>query len=115
MDKEVLWGHRFTPVLTLEKDFYEVDYNSFHSTYETNTPSCCAKELAESFNEGRLLSHLSTMNLLNGVETEEAEKEKEQREEMEKEDNRSEGLEAIELNGNNGTAAEMKEGLFLKH
>ncbi|XP_015676809.1 G protein-activated inward rectifier potassium channel 4 [Protobothrops mucrosquamatus] len=115
MDKEVLWGHRFTPVLTLEKDFYEVDYNSFHSTYETNTPSCCAKELAESFNEGRLLSHLSTTNLLNGVETEEAEKEKEQREEMEKEDNRSEGLEAIELNGNNGTAAEMKEGLFLKH
>ncbi|KAL7981522.1 hypothetical protein Chor_005610 [Crotalus horridus] len=115
MDTEVLWGHRFTPVLTLEKDFYEVDYNSFHSTYETNTPSCCAKELAESFNEGRLLSHLSTTNLLNGVETEEAEEEKEQREEMEKEDNRNEGLEAIELNGNNGTAGEMKEGLFLKH
>lgn len=47
MDTEVLWGHRFTPVLTLEKGFYEVDYNTFHDTYETNTPSCCAKELAE--------------------------------------------------------------------
>ncbi|ETE63851.1 G protein-activated inward rectifier potassium channel 4, partial [Ophiophagus hannah] len=115
MDTEVLWGHRFTPVLTLEKDFYEVDYNSFHSTYETNTPSCCAKELAESFKEGRLLSHLSTPNLLNGEETEEAEEEKEQREGMEKDDNRNEGLEAIELNGNNGTAGEMKESLFLKH
>lgn len=115
MDTEVLWGHRFTPVLTLEKDFYEVDYNSFHSTYETNTPSCCAKELAESFKEGRLLSHLSTTNLLNGEENEEAEEEKEQREGMEKEDNRNEGLEAIELNGNNGTTGEMKASLFLKH
>ncbi|XP_058050654.1 G protein-activated inward rectifier potassium channel 4 [Ahaetulla prasina] len=115
MDTEVLWGHRFTPVLTLEKDFYEVDYNSFHNTYETNTPSCCAKELAESFKEGRLLSHLSTTNLLNGEENEDAEEEKEQREGMEKEDNRNEGLEAIELNGNNGTAGEMKASLFLKH
>ncbi|XP_070621996.1 G protein-activated inward rectifier potassium channel 4 [Erythrolamprus reginae] len=114
MDKEVLWGHRFTPVLTLEKDFYEVDYNSFHSTYETNTPSCSAKELAESFKEGRLLSHLSTTNLLNGEENG-AEEEKEQREGMEKEDNRNKGLEAIELNGNRGTPGEMKDSLFLKH
>ncbi|OCT91285.1 G protein-activated inward rectifier potassium channel 2 [Xenopus laevis] len=44
---EILWGHRFTPVLTLEDGFYEVDYNSFHDTYETNSPSCSAKELAE--------------------------------------------------------------------
>ncbi|KAM3935154.1 G protein-activated inward rectifier potassium channel 2 [Leptodactylus fuscus] len=44
---EIQWGHRFTPVLTLEDGFYEVDYNSFHDTYETNTPSCSAKELAE--------------------------------------------------------------------
>uniref|UniRef100_A0A8C5PYC5 G protein-activated inward rectifier potassium channel 3 n=2 Tax=Leptobrachium leishanense TaxID=445787 RepID=A0A8C5PYC5_9ANUR len=42
---EVLWGHRFVPVLTLEKGFYEVDYNSFHDTYETPTPSCSAKDL----------------------------------------------------------------------
>ncbi|MEE6467826.1 hypothetical protein FKM82_008080 [Ascaphus truei] len=44
---EILWGHRFTPVLTLEDGFYEVDYNSFHDTYETNTPSCSAKDLAD--------------------------------------------------------------------
>ena len=44
---EILWGYRFTPVLTLEDGFYEVDYNSFHETYETSTPSLSAKELAE--------------------------------------------------------------------
>lgn len=44
---EILWGYRFTPVLTLEDGFYEVDYNNFHETYETNTPSHSAKELAE--------------------------------------------------------------------
>uniref|UniRef100_A0A8C5RTS4 G protein-activated inward rectifier potassium channel 2 n=1 Tax=Laticauda laticaudata TaxID=8630 RepID=A0A8C5RTS4_LATLA len=44
---EILWGYRFTPVLTLEDGFYEVDYNNFHETYETNTPSYSAKELAE--------------------------------------------------------------------
>ncbi|XP_072282674.1 G protein-activated inward rectifier potassium channel 4 isoform X1 [Pyxicephalus adspersus] len=45
VDTEVLWGHRFTPVLTLEKGFYEVDYTSFHDTYETPTPICSAKSL----------------------------------------------------------------------
>lgn len=63
MDTEVLWGHRFTPVLTLEKGFYEVDYNTFHDTYETNTPSCCAKELAEMKQEGRLFPCLPSTPL----------------------------------------------------
>uniref|UniRef100_A0A096M2B4 G protein-activated inward rectifier potassium channel 1 n=1 Tax=Poecilia formosa TaxID=48698 RepID=A0A096M2B4_POEFO len=40
LDTEVLWGYRFTPVLSLEKGFYEVDYNNFHDVYETNTPVC---------------------------------------------------------------------------
>ncbi|MBN3283678.1 KCNJ6 protein, partial [Polyodon spathula] len=44
---EIQWGYRFSPVLTLEDGFYEVDYNSFHETYETNTPPCSARELAE--------------------------------------------------------------------
>ncbi|ELW64536.1 G protein-activated inward rectifier potassium channel 4 [Tupaia chinensis] len=66
MDTEVLWGHRFTPVLTLEKGFYEVDYNTFHDTYETNTPSCCAKELAEMKREGRLLQYPPSSPLLGG-------------------------------------------------
>lgn len=46
LDTEVLWGYRFTPVLSPDKGFYEVNYNSFHSIYETNTPCCSAKYLA---------------------------------------------------------------------
>ncbi|XP_033954545.1 G protein-activated inward rectifier potassium channel 2 [Pseudochaenichthys georgianus] len=45
VSSEIKWGYRFMPVLTLEDGFYEVDYNSFHDIYETNTPSCSAKEL----------------------------------------------------------------------
>ncbi|KAL8173742.1 UNVERIFIED_CONTAM: G protein-activated inward rectifier potassium channel 4 [Gekko kuhli] len=109
MDTEVLWGHRFTPVLTLEKDFYEVDYNSFHNTYETNTPVCCAKELAESLREGRLLSHLSSVNLLSGGETKKAKEDDGEDQEEEKEENKEEGQELAELNGANGTAGEVKD------
>lgn len=47
MTGEIKWGYRFTPVLTLEDGFYEVDYNSFHEVYETNTPTCSARELSE--------------------------------------------------------------------
>lgn len=42
------------PVLTLEDGFYEVDYNSFHEVYETNTPTCSAKELSDMANRARL-------------------------------------------------------------
>ncbi|KAM4652065.1 LOW QUALITY PROTEIN: G protein-activated inward rectifier potassium channel 4 [Discoglossus pictus] len=47
VDSEVLWGHRFNPVLMLEKGFYDVDYTSFHDTYETPTPCCSAKDLVD--------------------------------------------------------------------
>ncbi|KAG8568127.1 hypothetical protein GDO81_013895 [Engystomops pustulosus] len=57
---EVLWGHRFTPVLTLEKGFYEVDYTTFHDTYETTTPSISAKELVELHRGDRLFHQLHT-------------------------------------------------------
>ncbi|GCB71556.1 G protein-activated inward rectifier potassium channel 4-like [Scyliorhinus torazame] len=62
-DSEVLWGHRFNPVLTLEKDFYEVDYNSFHETYETNTPDCSAKQVAAMKRAGQVLPELSCPHL----------------------------------------------------
>lgn len=62
LDTEVLWGYRFTPVLSLEKGFYEVDYNNFHDIYETNTPSCSAKELAAKLREGPLLPQLSLLS-----------------------------------------------------
>lgn len=61
LDTEVLWGYRFTPVLSLENGFYEVDYNNFHEIYETNTPSCSAKELATALREGQLLPQLSLL------------------------------------------------------
>lgn len=54
VSSEIKWGYRFTPVLTLEDGFYEVDYNSFHDIYETNTPPYSAKELADITNRTRL-------------------------------------------------------------
>lgn len=62
LDTEVLWGYRFTPVLSLEKGFYEVDYNNFHDVYETNTPTCSAKELAAKLREEPLLPQLSLLS-----------------------------------------------------
>ncbi|KAM4701522.1 G protein-activated inward rectifier potassium channel 2 [Discoglossus pictus] len=62
---EILWGHRFTPVLTLEDGFYEVDYNSFHDTYETNTPSCSAKDLAEMISRAEMPLSWSVSSKLN--------------------------------------------------
>ncbi|XP_032450677.1 G protein-activated inward rectifier potassium channel 2 [Lynx canadensis] len=74
---EILWGYRFTPVLTLEDGFYEVDYNSFHETYETSTPSLSAKELAELASRAELPLSWSVSSKLNqraDPETEEEEK-----------------------------------------
>lgn len=62
LDTEVLWGYRFTPVLSLEKGFYEVDYNNFHDVYETNTPSCSAKELATKHRDEPLLPQLPLLS-----------------------------------------------------
>ncbi|XP_075053347.1 G protein-activated inward rectifier potassium channel 2 [Mixophyes fleayi] len=62
---EILWGHRFTPVLTLEDGFYEVDYNSFHDAYETNTPTCSAKDLAEIMNRAEMPLSWSVSSKLN--------------------------------------------------
>ncbi|OCT60380.1 inward rectifier potassium channel 2 [Xenopus laevis] len=45
---EILWGHRYEPVLFEERNYYKVDYSRFHKTYEVpNTPLCCARDLAE--------------------------------------------------------------------
>ncbi|XP_066538861.1 ATP-sensitive inward rectifier potassium channel 14 [Hoplias malabaricus] len=45
---EILWGHRFEPVLFEKKHCYQVDYSYFNRTYEVpDTPSISAKELAE--------------------------------------------------------------------
>ncbi|XP_036446020.1 inward rectifier potassium channel 2 [Colossoma macropomum] len=45
---EILWGHRFEPVLSVEKNYYTVDYSKFENTYKVpSTPQCSARELAE--------------------------------------------------------------------
>ncbi|XP_052394261.1 ATP-sensitive inward rectifier potassium channel 12-like [Carassius gibelio] len=48
LSREILWGHRFEPVIFEDCDRYQVDYTHFHKTYEVrSTPTCSAKELSE--------------------------------------------------------------------
>nr|XP_046172082.1 G protein-activated inward rectifier potassium channel 4-like [Oncorhynchus gorbuscha]XP_046172084.1 G protein-activated inward rectifier potassium channel 4-like [Oncorhynchus gorbuscha] len=56
LDSEVMWGERFTPVLSLEEGFYEVDYESFHHTYPTPTPTSSARELVELAKKGEAIT-----------------------------------------------------------
>lgn len=46
---EVLWGHRFEPVVSYNKDRegYEVKYSKFDNTLQVDTPLCSGAELAE--------------------------------------------------------------------
>lgn len=46
---EILWGHRFEPVVTYnkEKQGYEIDYSKFDATVQVDTPLCSSRELAE--------------------------------------------------------------------
>ncbi|XP_064831952.1 G protein-activated inward rectifier potassium channel 1-like [Oncorhynchus masou masou] len=46
-EDEVLWGHRFFPVISLEEGFFKVDYSQFHATFEVNTPPYSVKEQEE--------------------------------------------------------------------
>ncbi|XP_042279945.1 ATP-sensitive inward rectifier potassium channel 12-like [Thunnus albacares] len=52
--KEILWGHRFEPVVFEKGDRYHVDYSRFHKTYEVpSTPHCSARELSQMTGRGR--------------------------------------------------------------
>uniref|UniRef100_W5N0R4 G protein-activated inward rectifier potassium channel 1 n=2 Tax=Lepisosteus oculatus TaxID=7918 RepID=W5N0R4_LEPOC len=46
-EDEVLWGHRFLPVMSLEEGFFRVDYSQFHATFEVPTPPYSVKEYEE--------------------------------------------------------------------
>uniref|UniRef100_A0A8C4QCB9 G protein-activated inward rectifier potassium channel 1 n=1 Tax=Eptatretus burgeri TaxID=7764 RepID=A0A8C4QCB9_EPTBU len=37
-ESEVLWGHRFLPVISLEDGHYQIDYSQFHATLAVPTP-----------------------------------------------------------------------------
>uniref|UniRef100_A0A673FSU1 ATP-sensitive inward rectifier potassium channel 14 n=1 Tax=Sinocyclocheilus rhinocerous TaxID=307959 RepID=A0A673FSU1_9TELE len=45
LSREILWGHRFEPVIFEDRDRYQVDYAHFHKTYEVpSTPACSSKD-----------------------------------------------------------------------
>lgn len=49
LSSEILWGHRFEPVVFEEKNHYKVDFMHFHKTYEVpSTPRCSAKDIEDS-------------------------------------------------------------------
>ncbi|XP_029904451.1 ATP-sensitive inward rectifier potassium channel 12-like [Myripristis murdjan] len=51
--KEILWGHRFEPLVFEKGDRYHVDYSRFHKTYEVpSTPQCSARELSQMGSHG---------------------------------------------------------------
>ncbi|XP_068605340.1 G protein-activated inward rectifier potassium channel 3 [Brachionichthys hirsutus] len=54
--EELLWGHRFSPMMSLAEGFFDIDYGAFHHTFEVYTPSCSAREL--SLAAARLDAHL---------------------------------------------------------
>ncbi|KAM9393785.1 ATP-sensitive inward rectifier potassium channel 12 [Pholidichthys leucotaenia] len=48
LPSEILWGHRFEPVIFEEKSQYRIDFAYFHKTFEVpSTPRCSAKDMEE--------------------------------------------------------------------
>ncbi|XP_061567450.1 ATP-sensitive inward rectifier potassium channel 12 [Cololabis saira] len=48
LPSEILWGHRFEPLVFEERSQYRVDYAYFHKTFEVpSTPTCSAKDIEE--------------------------------------------------------------------
>ncbi|XP_077123346.1 ATP-sensitive inward rectifier potassium channel 8 [Ranitomeya variabilis] len=45
--EEILWGHRFMPIVSEEEEVYSVDYSKFGNTTKVATPRCSARELDE--------------------------------------------------------------------
>ncbi|XP_073418391.1 ATP-sensitive inward rectifier potassium channel 8 [Dendrobates tinctorius] len=45
--EEILWGHRFVPIVSEEEEVYSVDYSKFGNTTKVATPRCSARELDE--------------------------------------------------------------------
>lgn len=49
LNTEILWGNRFDPVVSYNKDRqgYEIDYSKFNETTQVDTPLCSGQELAD--------------------------------------------------------------------
>ncbi|CAL8310715.1 unnamed protein product [Arctogadus glacialis] len=100
---EVLWGHRFEPVLFEEKSYYKVDYSRFENTYEVpSTPHCSARELAERKSSGPASSR-NSFCYENEVALEKVEQEEEELGEEEEE-------EVVVVKDKRGEAAAIKGG-----
>ncbi|XP_028832796.1 G protein-activated inward rectifier potassium channel 1 [Denticeps clupeoides] len=67
-EDEVLWGHRFFPVISLEEGFFKVDYSQFHGTFEVPTPPHSVKEQEESLLLSSPLAAPSLCHSLGGGE-----------------------------------------------
>uniref|UniRef100_A0A3Q2Z2Q5 Potassium inwardly rectifying channel subfamily J member 4 n=1 Tax=Hippocampus comes TaxID=109280 RepID=A0A3Q2Z2Q5_HIPCM len=72
--KEILWGHRFEPVVFEKGNRYHVDYSRFHKTYEVpTTPYCSARELGQKEDNGRAFCYENEVALCCGDDEEEGE------------------------------------------
>ncbi|XP_005990571.1 ATP-sensitive inward rectifier potassium channel 11 [Latimeria chalumnae] len=47
VSEEILWGHRFVPIISEEDERYSVDYSKFGNTVRVPTPTCSARQLEE--------------------------------------------------------------------
>ncbi|KAG8567713.1 hypothetical protein GDO81_013753 [Engystomops pustulosus] len=47
LPEEILWGHRFVPIVSEEEGRYSVDYSKFGNTVKVRGPLCSAKDLME--------------------------------------------------------------------
>ncbi|XP_018424624.1 PREDICTED: ATP-sensitive inward rectifier potassium channel 11-like [Nanorana parkeri] len=47
LPEEILWGHRFVPIVAEEEGRYSVDYSKFGNTVKVRGPLCSAKDLME--------------------------------------------------------------------
>ncbi|KAJ7984427.1 hypothetical protein DPEC_G00354730 [Dallia pectoralis] len=61
-EDEVLWGHRFLPVMSLEDGFFRVDYSQFHNTFEVNTPPYSIKDHEEKISQTSPNPPLAVLN-----------------------------------------------------
>lgn len=59
LNMEILWGHRFLPVVSYNSDRqgYDIDYSKFNETIPVDTPLCSARELADFY---KLQEEIST-------------------------------------------------------
>lgn len=43
--EEVLWGHRFSPMMLLAEGFFDIDYGAFHHTFEVGRSKLVGDQL----------------------------------------------------------------------